>query len=149
MFARVNYLVRPSSKLLTRLEPYGSDSAEYRILSSPELWSRVEFDRTFMTLEEYGLQIKIAFLANLKYLYLGEGNESSAFTELLRELLGTGAIKVETFDQWWILERYDIVESLETVEELLKTNDVGGFEPTGFPNVDLWLSNLTKGTITK
>jgi hypothetical protein len=138
MIATVFYLIKPNSELIEQLKLAPSDAKI--ILESSQLWSKAEPDGKWMP-TDFMAQVKLLFIFNLKQSYL-DSAEKSDFQEFLGNLLGSPPFSIDLFDKWWEIQRLQIDEDFEEVQNSLDPTSLKLVSPTGVPLVDAWLSSL-------
>ena len=148
IFQQAYYLIRPNSSLKQRLDATAADWT--CLLSEPAIWSRRESSEirlpvsTWVVLRE--VQVKLLFMLEIFSEYFdGAESPSTDLQVFLRDLLDLPEIRVETFDKWWSLERFDGIEnSYDDVESRLTKDLVRTLAIPSIEGALEWIDELKR-----
>jgi hypothetical protein len=105
------YLIRASALLMEALR--SKDTECTSDLLQPQLWENREGGRTGWLASDHTRRVKLAFVAYTAVLLRERDAE-------LNELLSLGTDPNEqNFDLWWTIERFEVDQEVECVEENL------------------------------
>ena len=136
------FLVTPNAAMRIALRNSGAEIAEL-LAASFFLWTREVGHRSGWGDDDYELQVKLLFFpAFLRLTY----PPSSGFVELVGDLTAITAAK---FDERWVVERIDEVDSVESVEGMLTEQMLDGIPITEKPNVNEWLTSVRRTQVDK
>lgn len=131
----VTYVIRGTEELNRKIAEFDPEVLE--LISGPIVWTKKEGGRTAWTHNDYIIQVKLLFLANL----LSEV-KGSRLEPFILEIVGNKSLTVEIFDKWWRVERFTADDTFESIEEELKVEYLKLIAKTNDPMIDSWLEWL-------
>jgi hypothetical protein len=130
------YLISPKIDLKNKLHNMTIDSDIVDVISENQFWEYYAgVGNSFGDNDEDVLEVKMLFLASLMSTYLsGEG--------LYQAVFETDSISLETFDNWWSIQRCLIDETFAEVETIIPPSVSKHFVKTGIFRVDRWIEKM-------
>ncbi|WP_055073884.1 hypothetical protein [Pseudanabaena sp. 'Roaring Creek'] len=133
------YLISPNDHLRTKLLQIEIDNDILDLLSTNQFWEYyVGVGNSFGDNCEDILEVKLLFLASLMSTYLTENN-------LYKTIFETDDISLETFDNWWNIQRYLIDETFEGIKSTIPPSVRKHFVKTGIFRIDRWIEEMQEG----
>jgi DNA-binding SARP family transcriptional activator len=133
----VYYIIRPLESLRELL-------LKYKDIASPfikgHVWKREEGGYHPGEPEDYMTQVKLIFLANLRFTLAGYAEPE--FKELSKAILGEPLYEVGIFDKWWSMERIELDNDFVSILTELSADDLAFLAPTGVKHIDGWLERV-------
>ena len=115
------YAIRAKPELV-ECPDIDDDFAELLLAERP-IFCNPERGRSIWRTKDHETFVKLLFLADKK-------------ADYEHPFFANAAISVEFFDQWWMIERYDGVDNVETIIDNLDPELIEQFKDSGIPHVD-------------
>jgi hypothetical protein len=134
------YLITPNSRLNNKFLKIDIHSDLVESICTDHFWEYYSgAGNSFRDNFEDIIQVKMLFLASLMSDYLSKD-------ELYQRVFETDSISLETFDNWWNIQRYLLDETFEGVQSTISSSVTKHFVKTGIFRVDCWIEEMQKGS---
>ncbi|TGO02257.1 hypothetical protein PN36_27760 [Candidatus Thiomargarita nelsonii] len=125
----VFYIIKPKAILVNKVREINETIG--KLLTEVTSWQDEEVTHSGWTNNDYIVAVKLVYLA---YLYEDLKDEPDAHF-----LFNSRAIRVELFDKWWSIERYELSDNIREAEHSLDRLTKKNVQLTGNRSIDTWL----------